>query len=161
LRQSERWDSLAIQLPGDAIEVVSATYAAWNAGDWGLERFHPQVEWDLAALDQAGPGRGRDALLHYWRRFWGAWKPGARWEMEELLSLGDEQVLACGRLRAVGRSSGVETSRPIFQLWTVREELIVRLLHCDDRAAALREAGSRAPARRSSTSTKAGMRRKL
>jgi hypothetical protein len=80
LRQAERWDSLAIQLPGDAIEVVSATYAAWNAGDWGLERFHPQVEWDLAALDQAGPRRGRDALLHYWRRFWGlgSREPGGR-----------------------------------------------------------------------------------
>ena len=138
---------------------MSATYAAWNAGDWGLERFHPQVEWDLAALDQARPGRGRDVLLHYWRRFWGAWKPGARWEIEELLSLGDEQVLACGRLRAVGRSSGVETSRPIFQLWTVREGLIVRLLVRDDRASALKERVRER--RRSSTSMKTGMRRKI
>ena len=45
-------------MPQDAIEVVSATYAAWNAGDWGLERIHPQVEWELignVALDQATP----------------------------------------------------------------------------------------------------------
>ena len=51
------------------------------------------------ALDQAGPTRGRDALLDYWRRFWAAWRPGARWEIEELRNFDDEQVLACGRLR--------------------------------------------------------------
>ena len=132
-------------MPRDAIEVVSATYDAWNAGGWGLERIHPQVEWELignVALDQAGPSRGRDALFDYWRRFWGAWTPGARWEIEELLRLGEEQVLACGRLCVVGRSSGVGTSAPIFQLWAVREGLVVRLLICDDRATALKAAGS-------------------
>jgi ketosteroid isomerase-like protein len=134
-----------IRMPQDATEVVSATYAAWNAGEWGLERFHPQVEWELVgqgALDQAGHTRGRDALLDYWRRFWAAWRPGARWEIEELRNFDDEQVLACGRLHAVGRSSGVETSAPVFHLWTVREGLIVRLLVCDDRATALKAAGS-------------------
>jgi ketosteroid isomerase-like protein len=132
-------------MPRDAIEVVTATYAAWNAGEWGLERFHPQAEWELIgrfALDQPGPTRGRDAILDYWRRFWGAWKPGARWEIEEVRRLGDEQVLACGQLRAVGRSSGVDLSGPVFHLWTVREGLIVRFLGCDDRATALTAAGS-------------------
>lgn len=145
LRQSERWSSLAIRMPRDAIEVVTATYDAWNASDWGLERFHPRVEFELTgrwALDQPGPLCGWDALLDYWRRFWGAWKPGAQWEIEELGGLGDEQVLACGRVRAVGRSSGVEGAIPFFQLWTVREGLIVRLLGCDDRATALKAAGS-------------------
>jgi ketosteroid isomerase-like protein len=130
-------------VPRDVNEVVTATYDAWNAGEWGLERFHPHVEWELTgkgALDQAGPMRGRDALLDYWWRFWGAWKPGARWEIEEMRRLGDEQVLACGRLRAVGRSSGVEVSVRFSQLWTVREGLIVRLLICDDRATALKAA---------------------
>jgi ketosteroid isomerase-like protein len=132
-------------MPREVLEVVTATYDSWNAGEWGQQRFHPDVEWELtgkAALDQAGPTRGRDALLDYWRRFWGAWKPGARWEVEELRHVGDEQVLACGRLRAVGRSSGVATSMPFFQLWTVREGLIVGLLICDDRATALEAAGS-------------------
>jgi ketosteroid isomerase-like protein len=128
-------------MPRDATEVVSAIYDAWNSGEWGLERFDSEVEWELignAALDQAGPTRGRDALLNYWRRFWAAWKPGARWEIEELRNFGDDQVLACGQLRAVGRSSGVATSAPIFHLWTVREGLIVQLIVCDDRATALR-----------------------
>jgi ketosteroid isomerase-like protein len=128
----------------DVIEVVTATYAAWNEGDWGAELFHPDVEWELTgkgALDQAGPRRGRDALLDYWRRFWGAWKPGARWEIEELRRVGDEEVLGSGQLHTVGRSSGVAVSDRFFQLWTVREGIIVRLLICDDRATALEAAG--------------------
>lgn len=131
-------------MPPDAIEVVTATYAAWNAADWGIERFHPEVEWNMGqmSLDQTGQARGRNALLAYWHRFWGAWRPGSRWEIEELRSLDDEQVLACGVLHAVGRSSGVETSAPIFQLWTVREGLIVGLLVCNDRAMALQAASS-------------------
>ena len=67
-------------MPEEAIEVVTSTYAAWNAGDLGLEHFDPEVKWELLgkmALDQADTVRGRDALLDYWRRFWGAWKPGA------------------------------------------------------------------------------------
>jgi ketosteroid isomerase-like protein len=132
-------------MPRDSVDVVTAVYAAWNAGEWGLEHFHPDVEFHLLgemALDQADPIRGRDALLDYWRRFWGAWKPGARWQIEELRRLGAEQVLAVGRLHAIGRSSGAESSAPVFQLWTVREGLVMRLLGCDDRATALKAAAS-------------------
>jgi ketosteroid isomerase-like protein len=127
-------------VPEGAIEVVTAMYAAWNAGEWGLERFHPDAECELigkAGFDQADTLHGRDALLGYWRRFWGAWKPGARWDIKEFQRLDDEQVLACGHLHVTGRSSGVETSVSIFQLWTVRDGLVVRLVGCDDRATAL------------------------
>jgi ketosteroid isomerase-like protein len=127
-------------MPEEAIEVVTATYAAWDTGDWGLERFHPDVEFNLignAGFDQPDTIHGRDALLDYFKRFWGAWRPGARWDIKEFLRLGDEQVLACGNLHATGRSSGIETSAAIFHLWTVRDGLIVRLVGCDDRATAL------------------------
>jgi ketosteroid isomerase-like protein len=132
-------------MPEGAIEVVSATYAAWNAGAWGLERFDPHVECELiggAGFDQPDAMHGRDALLGFWKRFWVAWKPGARWDIDELQRLDDEQVLACGRLHATGRSSGIETRTPVFQVWTVREGLIVRFVSCDDRAAALAAAAA-------------------
>ena len=129
----------------DEIEAVRATYAAWNEGDWGLERFHPEVEWELlgkGAFDQAGPARGRERLLSYWKRFWAAWKPGARWEVTELQGVGGGQVLAAGRMHAVGRSSGVQSADAFFHVWTVRDGLIVRLLICDDRATAMKAASS-------------------
>jgi ketosteroid isomerase-like protein len=131
-------------MPRDTIDVVADIYAAWNAGDWGLEHFHPDVDWDfgkVAAPDQTEPIRGRDALLDEWRRFWGAWRSGARWEVEELRPLSEEQVLVSGRLYAVGRSSGVESSAPVFHLWTVREGQVVRFVAFEDRAAAVKAVG--------------------
>ena len=128
----------------NSAEVVTAIYAQWNNGDWGLEQFHPDVEWEMssAAFDQTGRSRGRDALMDYWRRFWGAWQPGASWEIEELSSLGEEQFLAAGRLLVVGRSSGLATDVAVFHLWTVDEERVVRLLVFDDRESALKAARS-------------------
>jgi ketosteroid isomerase-like protein len=128
----------------NARDVVAAIYSRWNEGDWGLEYFHPDVEWELTGggtFDQAGESRGRNSLLEYWRRFWSAWKPGARWEIEVLEPLADDQFLASGRLRATGRSSGLATDTPLFHVWTVRDGLIVRLVVCDDRETALRAAG--------------------
>jgi ketosteroid isomerase-like protein len=128
----------------EAIDVIGAMYAAWNAGDWGEERMHPDLEWEIAgkgAIDQSGPAQGRDGLLAYWRRFWGAWQPGGRWELDELRELDGGQILACGTLHAVGRSSGVESATRVAHLWCVRDGVIVRLFAGDDRAQALEAAG--------------------
>ena len=90
-----------------------------------------------ATFDQPGRSRGRQALMRYWRLFWAAWQPGARWEIEELQSLAEDQVLAAGRLLVVGRSSGLATDVAVFHVWTVQEERVVRLLVFDDRESAL------------------------
>jgi ketosteroid isomerase-like protein len=126
----------------DCAELITATYARWNEGEWAEEHFHGDVEWEMsqAAFDQTGPSRGRDSLMDYWRRFWAAWKPGARWEIDELECVSEGQVCACGRLLVVGRSSGLETEVPVFHLWTVRDGLIVRLVVGDDRATLLKAA---------------------
>jgi ketosteroid isomerase-like protein len=131
-------------MQGDSTGVVTAIYVLWNNGEWGLEHFHPDVEWEMSstAFDQSGRSRGRDALMRYWRRFWGAWQPGARWEIEELDPLAEDQVLAAGRLLVVGRSSGLPTDVAVFHLWTVKEERVVRLLVFDDRESALNAAAT-------------------
>jgi ketosteroid isomerase-like protein len=128
----------------DPVHVVRSIYAAWNGGDWGIEHFHPDVEWEVTGaggLDQVGRSHGRDALLSYWRRFWAAWKPGARWEIEQVERVSEDEILASGRLCVVGRSSGVETETPTFHLWTVRDGVVVRLLVSDERETALRASG--------------------
>ena len=124
------------------VEIVTTIYAEWNNGEWGLEHFHSDVEWEMSstAFDQVGRSRGRDALMRYWHRFWGAWQPGASWEIEGLDPLADDQVLATGRLRVVGRSSGLPTDVAVFHLWTVEEERVVRLLVFDDSESALNAA---------------------
>ena len=123
-------------------EVVAAIYSEWNDGEWGVEHFHPDVEWEMssAAFDQTGRSRGQEALMGYWRRFWAAWQAGARWEIEELESITEDQVLASGRLLVVGRSSGLETEVAVFHVWTVQDDLVTRLLVFDDRESALNAA---------------------
>lgn len=125
-------------MQADPGEVVESIYAAWNAGDWGLEHIHPDVEWDVSevSIDERARTRGRDALLAYWRRFWEAWKPGARWEVQELARLDDDRVLASGELRAVGRSSGLEMSTPFSHLWTVEDGVVVGLVVREHRSEA-------------------------
>ena len=75
--------------------------------------------------------------MRYWRRFWPAWQPGARWEIEKLEAIPEGNVLASGRLVVVGRSSGLETEVAVFHVWTVQDELVVRLLVFDERESAL------------------------
>jgi ketosteroid isomerase-like protein len=123
------------------LDLVRSIYAAWNAGDWGLEHFSPDVEWSLGMLDQPDRMHGRDALLDAWKHYWGSWKPGARWEMTELQPLGHRQVLACGRLYAVGRKSGVEVGTPMVQLWTVEAGLVMSMLSFGDRVTAMKATG--------------------
>ena len=60
-------------MQGNPVDVVRDIYEEWNAGEWAIELFHPDVEWELTAegtIDQSGTFRGRDALLGYWQRFW-------------------------------------------------------------------------------------------
>jgi ketosteroid isomerase-like protein len=128
----------------DPVEIVTAIYAAWNAGDWALEHFHPDVEWELMAegsIDEAGASSGRDSLLDYWKRFWEAWQAGAFWDIEAFERIGEDRLVACGRLNARGRSSGVEVSTPVFHGWRVREGVVDRLVVGADRAAAMRGVG--------------------
>jgi hypothetical protein len=105
-------------------EVVASIYSEWNNGEWGVEHFHPDVEWEMSsvAFDQAGRSRGREALMRYWRRFWAAWQPGARWEIEELEPIGEAQVLAplVSSCRRIGRRPSrvsIPTVRISRRLW--------------------------------------------
>jgi hypothetical protein len=126
----------------NSAEVVASIYSEWNNGEWGVEHFHPDVEWEMSSVtfDQAGRSRGREALMRYWRRFWAAWQPGARWEIEELEPIGEVQVLASGRLVVVGRSSGLQTEVAVFHVWTVTGNLVTQLLVFDNRESALNAA---------------------
>ena len=129
--------------PSQPIDVVKSLYDTWNGGEWGLEHIDPQVEWELsdAAFDQTGPMRGRDSLLRYFRRFWAAWEPGARWEIDETRPIDEPRVLCCGQIHATGRTSGLEVAIPVFHVWTVRDGLVTRLRAYDDRDSALEAEG--------------------
>jgi hypothetical protein len=105
-----------------AERIVTAIYSEWNRGEWAVEHFHPDVEWEMSsgAFDEIGRSRGRDALMRYWRRFWAAWQPGAT---------------SGGRPLEWARDG-----LAVFHLWTVEGERVSRLLVFDDRQSALNAA---------------------
>jgi ketosteroid isomerase-like protein len=118
----------------DPAEIVRAIYDTWNGGDWGMELFHPDVEFQVVgrgALDQSAPTRDRDALFEYFRQFWSAWKRGGIWAMD-VRALEAGLVVATGELRVTGRSSGIDSELRQTHLWTVRDGLVARLLTADD-----------------------------
>jgi ketosteroid isomerase-like protein len=55
------------------------------------------------------------------------WEGGVRFDPEEIVALGNEQVLAAVRTGGRGRGTGIELDQMIFHLYTVRGGRIVRL----------------------------------
>jgi ketosteroid isomerase-like protein len=120
---------------GDA--VVRQLHAAWERGEFGIEYFHPEVEWSTP--HPGGVVRGREELQAFLRSFMGAWSEYSN-ELEEIHSLPDGRVLALFHEYGRGRTSGVETRLEPGALIELRDGLIYRYtgLERDD---ALREAG--------------------
>src|SRR4051812_6287302 len=93
------------------VEIVRASFAAWNRGDregW-LASLHPEVEWSSAVLRQVegtnAVHRGRAEVGRFWDDWHELWK--LEIEVSELRGLGNT-VLALARLRTRGKSSGAE-----------------------------------------------------
>jgi ketosteroid isomerase-like protein len=105
------------------------------------ELLDPDAELDLSRNvfnpavyhGRSGVERWRRAVLDVWESFHG--------ELEELIDAGDKvvtQVLIRGR----GRESGVDVEMRVFQVWTVRDSKVVRVVGgYRDRAEALEDAG--------------------
>jgi hypothetical protein len=82
---------------------------------------------------------GRDGYLRLWQywldAFW-----DIQWEPEEILDFGD-RFLVTTQQRGRGSGSGVAVSEPVFQLFTLRQGLIVRQEDFLDRSEALEAVG--------------------
>ena len=129
------------------VEIVRQLYAWWAAGeaDKAFKFYDPEIEWDSSAtpwlmeLGFAKFYRGHDGIREGFRAWLEAWG-SIEYRAEELIEAGDE-VLAMVRVRAVGRSSGVEVNYETPQLWTFEDGKIVRMRVFADRAEALEAAG--------------------
>ena len=98
------------------VESACRSLDGWNRGDidaW-LEAAHPEIEWFSAVTRRfEGPEtvyRGRAEM----RRFWEEWH--SLWDLtidiSETRDLGDT-VLALGRIRTRGESSGIDLEGPV------------------------------------------------
>jgi uncharacterized protein len=110
-----------------------------------LERLDPEVEWHPGIAAQVGGEvtvyRGHDGYRDLIRDLDEAF---AEWDAEfsEIRDLGD-RVLAIGRIRTRGRTSGAETESPICFLAKVKNGKAIRVRTYLDLDSALEAAGLR------------------
>lgn len=109
---------------------VRRAYAAVNRRDFDLVL----VGWDegseyLPSRDLMPPDvepvfHGHDGMRELWRYWLDAFHDLA-WEPEELVDFGDA-LLVSAQQRGTGSGSGVAVSKPVFQVFTLREGLVLR-----------------------------------
>jgi ketosteroid isomerase-like protein len=106
--------------------------------DETLEFMHPDIEWHRGATSvEGGVLRGRDSLR--------ALMTPDVFDRQVLrvndITVNCDKVLVETQFRARGRTSGIELENRGWQVWTVRDDLAVRVELFDHEAAAREAAG--------------------
>ena len=129
------------------VEAFRRGLEAGNGGDVEtlLEELDPEVEWHSAlhALlgGEATVFRGHDGVREMLRDLNEAFGE-IRIEISEIRDLGD-QLVAIGRIRAVGKASGAETETPLALVTEIKNGKTISLRGYLDPAEALEAAGLR------------------
>ena len=121
-------------------ERLRAGYEAFNREEFddSLEFMHPDIEWHRGAVSiEGGVIRGRDQVR--------ALMTPDMFDRQEIkvgeIQTNGEKVLVETTFRVRGRSSGIELENRGWQVWTVRDNLAVRVELYDEEAEALAAAG--------------------
>jgi len=128
------------------VELVRRLFevAARRDADAVLSLYDPDVEWD-ASRTQPGLGgfgdryRGHDGLRRFFRAWREAWDSD-EYECKELIDAGDAVVSVLTQ-RGRGQVSGLEVTRALAGVLTIREGKIVRAVWFPTRDEALEAVG--------------------
>jgi ketosteroid isomerase-like protein len=129
------------------VEMLRRGFEAFSRGDFdeSLKDIHRDIEWHVAFRlpDLPMPKdvyRGRDEVRTLWNAFASVWDELAI-EVEEILYVDDDRMVARARFRGRGEGSGVEVDRVVFYSQRVRDGKLVYLRPFDDEASARRDLG--------------------
>jgi ketosteroid isomerase-like protein len=124
------------------VEVVRRGMDAFSRAAWeeSVEWMDPDVVWhDAPSLPGAQRYDGREGVLAQWRGMAEALE-GFTVEVEQFFDAGD-QVVVFLTSRGRGRISGVDVSRKLAQVVTVRDGRVTEIVGYDDRVEALESVG--------------------
>jgi ketosteroid isomerase-like protein len=125
-----RRDILRPEMPSEQIELVRRVFAATQNRDFEtvLSLFDPEVELVVGAgvSIETGSFQGREAVGGWFTRWFGAFMPGYRLEIEEICDLGD-RVAAAQRHTGRGRSSEAPVEMLNGSVHWVRAGKVVRI----------------------------------
>ncbi len=136
-------------MSGENVEVVRRVYDAAARRDAAsvLALYDSTVELDssrlpIAGLMGDGVYHGHDGLRRFFREWHESWSD-VRYDYEELLDAGDEQVVSVVTRRGRGRASDAEVEMSLALVWTLREGRVVRVVWFPSRDEALEAVGLR------------------
>jgi ketosteroid isomerase-like protein len=124
------------------VEIVQQAFEAWNRGDYpaALKRIAPEIKVEShLGGDIDGTYEGIAGLQSWLAGFWGSFAE-FHTDIDECIA-GDAEVAILAHLYGRGRGSGVEVEMRNWQLFTVRDGLIVRYRLFAKREQALEAAG--------------------
>jgi ketosteroid isomerase-like protein len=124
------------------VEIVRRGVDAFRRAAWeeSVNLMAPEVEWhDAPDLPGARRYRGREGVLAQWRGMAEALDDFTV-EVDEFFDAGDDVVVFLTS-RGRGRISGIEVSRKLAQVCTVRDGQVIKIVGYDNRAHALEAAG--------------------
>jgi ketosteroid isomerase-like protein len=121
------------------VEVVRGLFARLDSQDWeaALGVFDPAVEWSPTE----GTFHGLEGVVSSLAEWLEPWEDH-HIEAEEFTQAGD-RVLAVIHLTGRGARSGMEVDQRFFQVYTLRDGKIIRMVEFVRRAEALEAAGLR------------------
>jgi ketosteroid isomerase-like protein len=118
--------------------------AGMEAGDWpeweeALDYVHPEIEWQTVFLGETF--HGRTEVARAWDDFL-KWAEDYRPSLETTEILGTDRVFAEVKLvgRGKGQSSGLHLNARFYDVFTIKDGLILRLEEYATRAEALEAA---------------------
>ena len=143
IRRTSRDGSSTVAQEGvELVERALDAYTRWNVEPM-LERLHAEVEWRPAIPmllgGEATVYAGHDGVRRMFREFRDSFAE-IHIEFSEIRALGD-RVLALGRMRARGKSSGVDTVTPWAYLAELEDGKAIRIQTYLDPDEALDAAG--------------------
>ena len=126
------------------LEIVRRVWQAWSDRDMDrlVEDWDPDIEWDLSNFEEAPPGARASgvaqvmALIANWLAPWEIYEL----TVEEEAAAGDKVLLIVSR-RARLRATSEQADTVAAQVWTLRDERILRIATYSDLEAGRAAAG--------------------
>ena len=109
------------------VGVVQEVVEAAQRGDWAaaISRYDETVELDTSRMPDGGVYHGHEGLQEFFARWFGAWDD-FRISPERFIEA-DDRVVVISQLRARGRSTGIEVTMRLGDVYTVQDGKVVRM----------------------------------